>query len=80
MKSIRIFISSPGDVAIERDKARKVVEGLQKRYAGQLRLESVLWEGLTCFWPEQRLQEWLWRNMEVIFGQNASRMVCSGHE
>jgi WD40 repeat protein len=46
MKTIRIFISSPGDVAIERDKARKVVEGLQKRYAGRLRLETVLWEDL----------------------------------
>ncbi|MDQ0290552.1 nSTAND1 domain-containing NTPase [Oligosphaera ethanolica] len=46
MKTIRIFISSPGDVAVERDKARKVVEGLQKRYAGRLRLETVLWEDL----------------------------------
>ncbi len=46
MKTIRIFISSPGDVAAERDKARKVVEGLQKRYAGRLRLESVLWEDM----------------------------------
>lgn len=33
MRTLRVFISSPGDVAIERDKARKVVEGLQKRYA-----------------------------------------------
>lgn len=49
MKPIRIFISSPGDVAAERDKARKVVEGLQKRHAGVLRLETVLWDGLTCF-------------------------------
>ena len=46
MKPIRIFISSPGDVAVERDKARKVVEGLQKRYAGRLRLDTVLWEDL----------------------------------
>jgi hypothetical protein len=46
MKTIRIFISSPGDVAVERDKSRKVVEGLQKRYAGRLRLETVLWEDL----------------------------------
>jgi tetratricopeptide (TPR) repeat protein len=46
MKTIRIFISSPGDVKIERDKARKVVDWLQKRYAGRLRLETVLWEDL----------------------------------
>ena len=46
MKTIRIFISSPADVAVERGKARKVVEGLQRRYAGRLRLETVLWEDL----------------------------------
>jgi hypothetical protein len=44
--TIRILVSSPGDVAVERDKARKVVEGLRKRYAGRLRLETVLWEDL----------------------------------
>lgn len=37
MKTIRIFISSSGDVAVERDKARRVVEGLQKRYAGRMK-------------------------------------------
>jgi hypothetical protein len=46
VKTIRIFISSPGDVAEERDKARRVVEALQKRYAGRLKLETVLWENL----------------------------------
>ncbi|MFA7173698.1 MAG: hypothetical protein WC340_09825 [Kiritimatiellia bacterium] len=44
--TIRIFISSPGDVAVERGKARKVVEALQKRYAGRLKLETMLWEDL----------------------------------
>ena len=46
MKTIRIFISSPGDVAEERDRAKRVVEGLRKRYAGRLVLETVLWEEL----------------------------------
>jgi hypothetical protein len=46
MKTIRIFVSSPGDVAIDRDKARNVVEGLQKRYAGRQQLEIVRWEDL----------------------------------
>ena len=41
MKTIRIFISSPGDVAEERDRAKRVVEGLRKRYAGRLGLETV---------------------------------------
>lgn len=46
MKTLRIFISSPGDVAEERDRARQVVEGLRRRYAGQFHLEPVLWENL----------------------------------
>ncbi len=46
MKTIRIFISSPGDVAVERERAKRVVESLRKRYAGRLALETVLWEYL----------------------------------
>lgn len=44
--TVRIFISSPGDVDAERDKARGVVESLQRRYPGT-RLEPVLWEDLA---------------------------------
>ena len=46
MQPIRIFISSPGDVAEERQKAREVVASLQPRYAGRFRLVSVLWEDM----------------------------------
>jgi hypothetical protein len=46
VKTIRTFISSPGDVAEERDRARQVVEHLRCRYAGQLDLKAVLWEEL----------------------------------
>ena len=46
MKTIRIFISSPGDVAEERERARQVVESLRRRYVGRLNLEAVLWENL----------------------------------
>ncbi|HTX22090.1 MAG TPA: AAA family ATPase [Candidatus Aquilonibacter sp.] len=46
MKIIRIFISSPGDVAEERERARQVVEQLRHRYAGQFDLKPVLWEDL----------------------------------
>jgi WD40 repeat protein len=46
MKTIRIFISSPGDVVEERDRARQVVEQLRRRYAGQFDLRPVLWEEL----------------------------------
>jgi len=33
MQTLRIFISSPGDVAEERERARQVVQGLRRRYA-----------------------------------------------
>ena len=46
MKNIRILISSPGDVAVEREKARQVIEQLQRRYAGRIKLVPVLWEDL----------------------------------
>ena len=43
---VRIFISSPGDVVEERNQARRVIEGLQKRYSG-ITLQPVLWEELA---------------------------------
>jgi hypothetical protein len=46
VRTIRIFISSPGDVAEERDRARLVIDGLRRRYAGRLVLKPVLWEDL----------------------------------
>ena len=45
-KTVRIFISSPGDVADERDRARQVVESLRRRYADRFFLKPVLWEEL----------------------------------
>lgn len=41
---LRVFISSPGDVAQERAVARRVLGRVQGAYAGRLRLEPVLWE------------------------------------
>jgi hypothetical protein len=46
MRTLRIFISSPGDVAEERERAKQVVEGLRRRYAGVFLLQHVLWEEL----------------------------------
>ncbi len=45
-RTVRIFISSPGDVVEERDQARRVIEGLQRQYPG-VTLQPVLWEELT---------------------------------
>jgi formylglycine-generating enzyme required for sulfatase activity len=45
-KTIRIFISSPGDVQEERNRAKAVVEQLRRSFAGRLELEAVLWEEL----------------------------------
>jgi len=44
--TVRIFISSPGDVNDERDKARRVIDDLQRHHAGAT-LEPVLWEDLA---------------------------------
>jgi len=46
MSTLRIFISSPGDVAEERDKAKQVVAALQ-RQCEEATLVSVLWENLA---------------------------------
>ena len=44
MKTLRFFISSPGDVFEERALAGRVIERLQSEYIGKVVLEPVLWE------------------------------------
>ncbi len=44
MKTLRIFISSPGDVRPERVRAYDVVQRLQTKFRAFLRLEPILWE------------------------------------
>ena len=43
---VRIFISSPGDVAEERQKAQQVIADLGKHYAGRLMPKPIFWEEL----------------------------------
>src|SRR5687768_16289803 len=47
MHTIRIFISSPGDVGEEREKAKRVIDELQRHYGSGVRLQPVLWEDLA---------------------------------
>ena len=56
MKPIRIFISSPGDVSEERDRAREVIKSLQRRYVHQLYLKPIFWEDLPLP-PDLSFQE-----------------------
>ncbi len=44
MKTLRIFISSPGDVAAERLRAYDVIARLQAKFRAHLKLEPILWE------------------------------------
>lgn len=44
MKTLRIFISSPGDVRPERVRAYDVVQRLQTKFRAFVRLEPILWE------------------------------------
>ena len=46
MNVVRVFISSPGDVADERSKARQVIDQLQRHYGAAVQLLPVLWEDL----------------------------------
>ena len=55
-KPVRIFISSPGDVEDERERARRVVETLRRRYEGKLQLKSLLWEYLPLQ-PDMSFQD-----------------------
>ena len=43
MKTLRIFISSPGDVSEERDKAKQVIADLQHQLGDQVTLVPA-WE------------------------------------
>jgi len=43
-KIFRLFVSSPGDVDAERDRARGVLEAINHDYAGRARLEPLFWE------------------------------------
>lgn len=56
MKTLRIFISSPGDVSEERDRAKQVVESLRRRYAGKFILKPLLWEELPLQ-PDMSFQQ-----------------------
>ncbi|MBN7819744.1 AAA family ATPase [Bowmanella yangjiangensis] len=46
MQIVRIFISSPSDVAEERERAKEVVRRLQRRYTHKLELVPVMWEDM----------------------------------
>ncbi|MFH1139069.1 MAG: tetratricopeptide repeat protein [Pseudomonadota bacterium] len=42
--SLKIFVSSPGDVQEERVVAQQIIERLAKQYAGDVDLQAVFWE------------------------------------
>jgi hypothetical protein len=54
VRTIKIFISSPGDVVHERQIAKRVIAKLGKELAASVKLEALLWEDMplqatTCF-------------------------------
>ena len=44
MKTLQVFISSPGDVYEERTLANRVIDRIQSEFIGRVVLEPVLWE------------------------------------
>ena len=44
--TLRVFLSSPGDVGLERFLAMRVLERLQGEFAAAVTIEPILWEDL----------------------------------
>ena len=44
MRTVRVFVSSPGDAANERKRVVRVIEKLNAAFAGSVVIEPVLWE------------------------------------
>jgi len=68
VKTIRIFIGSPGDVHEEREKARRVVNTLQRVFEDRMLLDLVTWEemGLSAAASFQEgLEEKLRTRLEI---------------
>jgi hypothetical protein len=47
MSTFKVFVSSPGDVAIERQLAMKAIERINAWFGGQVMLEPLFWEHLA---------------------------------
>ena len=47
MQTFKLFVSSPGDVMVERRRVENVVSRLDGEFAGAARLETVRWETNT---------------------------------
>lgn len=56
MITLRIFISSPGDVANERARASEVIQSLQRRYSRKFHLVPIFWENLPLE-PDMSFQQ-----------------------
>jgi hypothetical protein len=48
MQTFRLFVSSPGDVMVERRRVENVVSRLNGEFAGVARFEAVRWEN-ECY-------------------------------
>lgn len=44
MKTVRVFISSPGDVGAEREKSAEIFARLQSEFSGRIAIEPYFWE------------------------------------
>ncbi len=52
MKTLRIFVSSPGDVGLEREMADKVIQRLGAEFAGWVTLAPYFWEKMPMHMGE----------------------------
>ena len=49
VRQVRVFVSSPGDVAPERGRVQAVAAKLNREYDGLVQFETVLWEGAFLY-------------------------------
>jgi hypothetical protein len=49
MKTVRVFVSSPGDVGAEREKASEIFARLQSEFSGRVAIEPYFWEHEPMF-------------------------------
>ncbi len=68
-RTVRIFISSPGDVKDERERACGMIHRLRRRYAKRLDLQTLLWEDF-CLSAAQSFQRGIDQVIESILADN----------
>ena len=79
MKTVRIFVSCPGDVGAERQKAREILDRLQAKFSGRLKIEPYWWEHEPTYVhadPQSQMEaQRKFSDLMTVFGSQSERNV-----